>query len=111
MNSRSYHTGTVIGLLPAQTINVYLGSKLRSIHEVLNDHNAALGLAGYGVFVVEVSKLRATAQRRNFVCSFRAYISACLILFGLSLSIISRVIYCFFCVLSVSIANLPFTQP
>ncbi|XP_055538890.1 transmembrane protein 64 [Wyeomyia smithii] len=54
VNARSYHTGTVIGLLPAQTINVYLGSKLRSIHEVLNDHNAALGLAGYGVFVVEV---------------------------------------------------------
>ncbi|XP_055627275.1 transmembrane protein 64 [Toxorhynchites rutilus septentrionalis] len=54
VNSRSYHTGTVIGLLPAQAINVYLGSKLRSIHEVLNDHNAALGLAGYGVFVVEV---------------------------------------------------------
>ncbi|XP_050080343.1 protein pangolin, isoforms A/H/I/S-like isoform X1 [Anopheles maculipalpis] len=54
VNTRSYHTGTVIGLLPAQTINVYLGSKLRSIHEVLNDHNAALGLAGYGVFVVEV---------------------------------------------------------
>lgn len=55
VNSRSYHTGTVIGLLPAQTINVYLGSKLRSIHEVLNDHH--LGLAGYGVFVVEVSRL------------------------------------------------------
>ncbi|XP_053680686.1 protein pangolin, isoforms A/H/I/S-like [Anopheles nili] len=54
VNTRSYHVGTVIGLLPAQTINVYLGSKLRSIHEVLNDHNAALGLAGYGVFVVEV---------------------------------------------------------
>lgn len=54
VNTRSYHAGTVIGLLPAQTINVYLGSKLRSIHEVLNDHNAALGLAGYGVFVVEV---------------------------------------------------------
>uniref|UniRef100_A0A182ISM4 VTT domain-containing protein n=1 Tax=Anopheles atroparvus TaxID=41427 RepID=A0A182ISM4_ANOAO len=54
VNTRSYHAGTLIGLLPAQTINVYLGSKLRSIHEVLNDHNAALGLAGYGVFVVEV---------------------------------------------------------
>ncbi|EAL38667.3 AGAP012406-PA, partial [Anopheles gambiae str. PEST] len=54
VNTRSYHAGTVIGLLPAQTINVYLGSKLRSIHEVLSDHNAALGLAGYGVFVVEV---------------------------------------------------------
>lgn len=54
VNTRSYHAGTIIGLLPAQTINVYLGSKLRSIHEVLNDHNAALGLAGYGVFVVEV---------------------------------------------------------
>lgn len=54
VNTRSYHAGTIIGLLPAQTINVYLGSKLRSIHEVLNDHNAALGLAGYGVFVIEV---------------------------------------------------------
>lgn len=55
MNPRSYHTATLLGLLPAQTINVYLGSKLRSIHDVLNnDHNAALGLAGYGVFVVEV---------------------------------------------------------
>uniref|UniRef100_A0A2M4AKR6 Putative membrane protein n=1 Tax=Anopheles triannulatus TaxID=58253 RepID=A0A2M4AKR6_9DIPT len=54
VNTRSYHAGTLLGLLPAQTINVYLGSKLRSIHEVLNDHNAALGLAGYGVFVVEV---------------------------------------------------------
>uniref|UniRef100_A0A182MGN8 VTT domain-containing protein n=1 Tax=Anopheles culicifacies TaxID=139723 RepID=A0A182MGN8_9DIPT len=54
VNTRSYHAGTVIGLLPAQTINVYLGSKLRSIHEVLNDHNAALGLAGYGVFAVEM---------------------------------------------------------
>uniref|UniRef100_A0A182P5V4 VTT domain-containing protein n=1 Tax=Anopheles epiroticus TaxID=199890 RepID=A0A182P5V4_9DIPT len=54
VNMRSYHAGTLIGLLPAQIINVYLGSKLRSIHEVLSDHNAALGLAGYGVFVVEV---------------------------------------------------------
>jgi uncharacterized membrane protein YdjX (TVP38/TMEM64 family) len=54
VKARSYHTATLIGLLPAQTINVYLGSKLRSMHDVLN-HNAAIGLAGYGMFVIEVS--------------------------------------------------------
>lgn len=53
MKTRTYHAATLLGLLPAQTVNVYLGSKLRSIHDVLNDHHTAL--AGYGVFVVEVS--------------------------------------------------------
>jgi uncharacterized membrane protein YdjX (TVP38/TMEM64 family) len=52
VNFKSYHTATLLGLLPAQTINVYLGSKLRTIQEVFNDHSTAL--AGYGVFVVEV---------------------------------------------------------
>jgi len=38
--------------MPAQAINAYLGSKLRSIHDVINDNHTAL--AGYGMFVVEV---------------------------------------------------------
>lgn len=52
VGARSYHTGTLLGLLPAQTINVYLGSTLRSMHDVLNDHKTAF--AGYSVFAVEV---------------------------------------------------------
>ena len=43
---------TLIGLLPAQAINVYLGSKLRSIHDVINDNHTAM--AGYGMFIFEV---------------------------------------------------------
>ncbi|TMW45104.1 hypothetical protein DOY81_009814, partial [Sarcophaga bullata] len=38
INSKVYHTATFLGLLPAQMINVYLGSTLRSMHEVLNNH-------------------------------------------------------------------------
>jgi len=52
VKSHYYHVASLIGLLPAQVINVYLGSKLRSIHDVFNDHHTAL--AGYGVFVMEV---------------------------------------------------------
>lgn len=52
MKSRYYHIASLLGLFPAQIINVYLGSKLRSIHDVFNDHQTAL--AGYGVFVMEV---------------------------------------------------------
>lgn len=52
VSSRSYHTATLLGLLPAQTINVYLGSTLRSMRDVLNDHRTAF--AGYAVFAVEV---------------------------------------------------------
>ncbi|CRK97739.1 CLUMA_CG011119, isoform A [Clunio marinus] len=51
VNSFDYHTATLIGLLPAQVINVYLGSKLRSIHDVINDNHTAL--AGYGMFIFE----------------------------------------------------------
>jgi uncharacterized membrane protein len=43
---------TLMGLLPAQAINVYLGSKLRSIHDVINDNHTAI--AGYGMFIFEV---------------------------------------------------------
>lgn len=53
VSSRSYHTATLLGLLPAQTINVYLGSTLRSMRDVLNDHKTAF--TGYSVFAVEVA--------------------------------------------------------
>jgi protein maelstrom len=43
---------TLLGLMPAQAINAYLGSKLRSIHDVINDNHTAL--AGYGMFILEV---------------------------------------------------------
>uniref|UniRef100_A0A6P4FRI0 Transmembrane protein 64 n=1 Tax=Drosophila rhopaloa TaxID=1041015 RepID=A0A6P4FRI0_DRORH len=56
INTRDYHVATMIGLLPAQTINVYLGSTLRSMHEVLNDNNTKL--TGYISFVIEVSSFR-----------------------------------------------------
>ncbi|EDV97283.1 transmembrane protein 64 [Drosophila grimshawi] len=52
IKARDYHLATFLGLLPAQTINVYLGSTLRSMHEVLNDHDTKL--TGYISFVVEV---------------------------------------------------------
>lgn len=52
VSSRSYHPATLLGLLPAQTINVYLGSTLRSMQDVLNDHKTAF--TGYAVFAVEV---------------------------------------------------------
>lgn len=52
VQSCKYHSASLLGLLPAQVINVYLGSKLRSIHDVFSDHPTAL--TGYGVFVFEV---------------------------------------------------------
>ncbi|XP_017137313.1 transmembrane protein 64 [Drosophila miranda] len=52
INTRDYHVATFLGLLPAQTINVYLGSTLRSMHEVLNDNDTKL--TGYISCVVEV---------------------------------------------------------
>lgn len=53
VNSFDYHAATLLGLMPAQAINAYLGSKLRSIHDVINDNHTAL--AGYGMFIFEVS--------------------------------------------------------
>lgn len=53
INPKVYHTATFLGLLPAQLINVYLGSTLRSMHEVLNNHGTAI--TGYISFGVEVS--------------------------------------------------------
>ncbi|KAH8378907.1 hypothetical protein KR009_001995, partial [Drosophila setifemur] len=52
INSKDYHLATLLGLLPAQIINVYLGSTLRSMHEVLNDNHTKL--TGYISFVFEV---------------------------------------------------------
>ncbi|XP_023164783.2 transmembrane protein 64 isoform X1 [Drosophila hydei] len=52
IQARDYHLATFLGLLPAQTINVYLGSTLRSMHEVLNDHSSKV--TGYISFVIEV---------------------------------------------------------
>ncbi|RVE47402.1 hypothetical protein evm_008001 [Chilo suppressalis] len=45
-----YHIATMLGLFPAQLINVYLGSTLRSIHEVLDDSH----VTGYIVFVCQI---------------------------------------------------------
>ncbi|XP_070141093.1 transmembrane protein 64 isoform X2 [Drosophila kikkawai] len=52
VGTKDYHVATMLGLLPAQTINVYLGSTLRSMHEVLNDNETKL--TGYISFVLEV---------------------------------------------------------
>lgn len=52
VKSRNYHAATLLGLLPAQIINVYFGTKLKYIHDVFNDHHTQL--ASYGVFVMEV---------------------------------------------------------
>lgn len=45
-----YHLATLLGLFPAQLINVYLGSTLRSIHEVLDDSH----VTGYIVFAFQI---------------------------------------------------------
>lgn len=52
MQSRPYHTATLLGLLPAQLINVYIGSSLRSMHDVLHNHNTAV--TSYVVFAVQI---------------------------------------------------------
>ncbi|XP_072947325.1 transmembrane protein 64 [Epargyreus clarus] len=45
-----YHLATLLGLLPAQVINVYLGSTLRSMHDVLHESH----LTGYVVFAFQI---------------------------------------------------------
>ncbi|XP_011204753.2 transmembrane protein 64 [Bactrocera dorsalis] len=52
INPRVYHTASLIGLLPAQIINAYLGSTLRSMQEVLSNHGTAV--TGYISFGLEV---------------------------------------------------------
>ena len=43
---------TVVALLPTELINVYVGSTIRSMEDVLNDEGTAL--TGYIVFSVQV---------------------------------------------------------
>lgn len=45
-----YHVATCIGLFPAQLINVYLGSTLRSMHDVLQESH----VTGYIVFAFQI---------------------------------------------------------
>ncbi|XP_011557407.3 transmembrane protein 64 isoform X1 [Plutella xylostella] len=45
-----YHLATCLGLMPAQLINVYLGSTLRSMHDVLHESHAT----GYVVFALQI---------------------------------------------------------
>ncbi|XP_011314998.1 transmembrane protein 64 [Fopius arisanus] len=47
-----YHIASAIGLLPAQIINVYLGSSLRSMQDVLEDKHTAT--TGYIVFCIQI---------------------------------------------------------
>lgn len=55
-----YHIASAIGLLPAQLVNVYLGSSLRSMQDVLEDRSTAA--TGYIVFCFQV---RAVIQRTS----------------------------------------------
>ncbi|KAI9555755.1 hypothetical protein GHT06_018270 [Daphnia sinensis] len=48
-----YMLATALGLLPTQVINVYLGSTLRSMRDVLTDDNTAT--TGYVVFCIQVA--------------------------------------------------------
>ncbi|KAK2724808.1 transmembrane protein 64-like [Artemia franciscana] len=52
LSIKSYLCATAIGLLPTQVINVYLGSTVRSMQDVLTDSNTAT--TGYFVFAVQV---------------------------------------------------------
>ncbi|XP_043503554.1 transmembrane protein 64 [Polistes fuscatus] len=47
-----YHVASALGLLPAQLINVYLGSSLRSMQDVLEDRSTAA--TGYIVFCFQI---------------------------------------------------------
>ncbi|XP_046736569.1 transmembrane protein 64 [Diprion similis] len=47
-----YHLASALGLLPAQLINVYLGSSLRSMQDVLEDRSTAA--TGYTVFCFQI---------------------------------------------------------
>lgn len=48
-----YHVASALGLLPAQIINVYLGSSLKAMQDVLEDRSTAV--TGYIVFGFQVS--------------------------------------------------------
>ncbi|KAG8233022.1 hypothetical protein J437_LFUL013691 [Ladona fulva] len=52
IGSGKYMLATMVGLLPTQAINVYLGSTLRSMEDVLSDDSTAF--TGYIVFAVQI---------------------------------------------------------
>ncbi|XP_037033384.1 transmembrane protein 64 [Bradysia coprophila] len=52
VHPKDYYSATLIGLFPAQAINVYIGSSLRSMHDVLNNHSTAM--TSYAIFAVQV---------------------------------------------------------
>ncbi|KAK9300609.1 hypothetical protein QLX08_006764 [Tetragonisca angustula] len=52
MGGIQYHIASAIGLLPAQIINIYLGSSLRSMQDVLEDRSTAA--TGYIVFCFQI---------------------------------------------------------
>lgn len=57
---------TALGLLPTQIINVYLGSTLRSMQDVLTDDNTAS--TGFVVFSIQV--LTESSRDCHFVSQF-----------------------------------------
>jgi len=57
-------TATALGLLPTQVINVYLGSTLRSMQDVLTDDNTAA--TGYIVFSIQVIYLEIKPKKNYF---------------------------------------------
>lgn len=75
MHRKSYYIATLIGLFPAQAINVYIGSSLRSMHDVFNNHSTAL--ASYSMFAVQVQKIIIInfQLRMNFSVTFLFYFS------------------------------------
>lgn len=52
MGGIQYHLASALGLLPAQIINIYLGSSLRSMQDVLEDRSTAA--TGYIVFCFQI---------------------------------------------------------
>ncbi|XP_003489679.1 transmembrane protein 64 [Bombus vosnesenskii] len=52
MGGIRYHIASALGLLPAQIINIYLGSSLRSMQDVLEDRSTAA--TGYIVFCFQI---------------------------------------------------------
>ncbi|KZC05448.1 PREDICTED: transmembrane protein 64 [Dufourea novaeangliae] len=52
MGGIQYHIASALGLLPAQIINIYLGSSLRSMQDVLEDRSTAA--TGYIVFCFQI---------------------------------------------------------
>lgn len=52
IGSGKYMLATMVGLLPTQAINVYLGSTLRSMEDVLSDDSTAF--TGYIVFGIQI---------------------------------------------------------